>query len=619
MDKNTIWAIALSTVVLVGFMVIQTKFFPAPQKPVTQNKTAVEQPVQSSAAASTETNTVSAAVTAVAAAPAASADAGTAGTATSSAVQVPAEVETTYTIKTNKVKAVFTNRGGDIISYELLDHHDSYTGKGVEMADNISKFNRACSISFGGADNQIINDIFTAKQLDEYTIGFYRTFTAKNSNGSDNTFTLVKQYTFKPDDYAFKLDVMIDSQNPAVGLNFNEAAYTLRTSPQIGPHFDRKVDRYELRSFIAYNGEKAKRINLGEKTFKSYDKDVKWVGIGGKYFIDLVIPADASIIKNSWYSTAIEVNNYADAQARVVRKATTGGSTKDTYYMYFGPRNEKDLRAYNVADKNPWGLSGQHLSESLQSSGWLGWLETILKWMMEMIYKVIPNWGVSIIILTVILKLLLYPLTKKSSLGTLKMQELQPKMTALQAKYKDNPQKLQEETAKMYKETGYNPVSGCLPMLFQFIVLFAMYNLFNNYFEFRGASFIPGWIPDLSVGDSIHSFGFNIPFIGNQLRILPIIYVISQLLFGKITQNGGMGTGASATQMKIMMYGMPIFFFFIFYNAPSGLLLYWTVSNVIQMVQQIMINKLMSAKKAEMAAVDNNPNIKKFPKNGKNR
>jgi YidC/Oxa1 family membrane protein insertase len=179
------------------------------------------------------------------------------------------------------------------------------------------------------------------------------------------------------------------------------------------------------------------------------------------------------------------------------------------------------------------------------------------------------------------------------------MQKFQPKMQELQAKYKGDPQKLQVETAKMYKEIGYNPMSGCLPMIFQFVILFAMYNLFNNYFEFRGASFISGWIDDLSQGDRVGPvFEHGLPFLGwNQIRILPVIYVISQLLFGKITQNGGTaGAGQNSSQMKMMMYGMPIMFFFLFYNAPSGLLLYWTVSNVFQLGQQIVMNKTMKNK-----------------------
>ena len=200
--------------------------------------------------------------------------------------------------------------------------------------------------------------------------------------------------------------------------------------------------------------------------------------------------------------------------------------------------------------------------------------------------------------MTILLRLIIYPLTKKSSESSLKMQEFQPRIQEIQTKYKENPQKMNEEMAKLYKETGYNPLSGCLPLLIQFPLSIAMFNLFNNYFEFRGAMFIPGWIPDLSVGDSVASLNFNIPLLGNQIRILPVIYLVSQLFYGKMTNASAPAQNAS--QMKFMMYGMPIIFFFIFYNSPSGLLLYWTVSNILTMVQQIYINKLMQAKKAEM-------------------
>ena len=196
----------------------------------------------------------------------------------------------------------------------------------------------------------------------------------------------------------------------------------------------------------------------------------------------------------------------------------------------------------------------------------------------------------AIIVLTALLKFAMFPLTKKTALGTAKMQRIQPQMQALQTKYKDNPQKMQQETMKLYKEIGYNPMADCLPMLFTFVILYAMYRLFNNYFEFRGALFIPGWIPDLSKGDSVATLSFNLPFnFGNQVRLLPIIYVVSQILFSKITQNGGTAS-ANQTQMKMMMYGMPLIFFFIFYNAPAGLLIYWIVSNVIQLAQQLVIN-----------------------------
>ena len=394
----------------------------------------------------------------------------------------------------------------------------------------------------------------------------------------------------------FKMDVLVH------GDKVENLAYTLRTSPQIGPHFNPKLNRYENRQFISYNGGKAKRQVIGNKQFKVYGKDYLWNGIGGKYFVELVIPEKSEKMDFTHYSTLIEVNDYANAQAILVRKAFSEDDVKDTYYMYFGPRDEKALRIFNVAEKNSWSLSGLRLNECLNSNGWLGWLETVLKWIMEIINKFVHNWGASIIIMTIFIKLLMFPFTRKQSLGTLKMQQIQPKVQAVQAKYANNQQKMQEEMAKIYKEAGYNPMSGCLPMLVQFLILFAMYNLFNNYFEFRGAEFIPHWIEDLSSGDSVYTLKFDIPFFGNQIRVLPFIYLVSQLLFGKITGNGGTAApGTSQAQMQMMMYVMPIMFFVLFYNAPSGLLIYWTVSNVFQMGQQIIINKTMKQKKAEMA------------------
>ena len=157
---------------------------------------------------------------------------------------------------------------------------------------------------------------------------------------------------------------------------------------------------------------------------------------------------------------------------------------------------------------------------------------------------------------------------------------------------------------KIYQQAGYNPASGCVPLILQFLIIFAMYNLFNNYFEFRGASFIPNWIPDLTAGDSVYTFtGKGIPLLGSQIRILPVVYVASQILFSVLTQNAGATAGQqNSMNMKFMTYGMPILFFFLFYNAPSGLLIYWITSNLFQMIQQLIINAMMKKKRAEMKA-----------------
>lgn len=577
MNKNTIIAIVLSTIVVLASLILQPMLFPNTANNVAESENVTEE--TSAVKVEEDKKDLSLIVE------------------DESDKNVE---EQFFEINTKNAQIVLTNRGGDMISYKLLNHIDVDTKDGIQMVDNVSKTNRACAVAFGDVNSPINNEIFNVTHKDENVYFFTKAISIKKEDGSVSKVILGKRYTFDPESYVFKLDILIH------GDDIENLVYTLRTSPQIGPHFDPKLNRYENRQFISFNGEKAKRQVISAKQFKSYNKDYLWNGIGGKYFVNLVVPLNPEKMDNSYYSTLInEENNYSNAQAICVRKPFSE-DVEDSYYMYYGPREEKALKIFNVAENNSWKLSGLKLNECLNSNGWLGWLETILKWFMEVINKFVHNWGVSIIIMTILIKLLMFPFTKKQSLGTLKMQEIQPKIQAIQAKYKDNQQKLQQEMAKIYKDNGYNPMSGCLPMLVQFLILFAMYNLFNNYFEFRGSSFIPHWIEDLSSGDSIYTLKFDIPFFGNQVRILPFIYLASQLLFGKITGNGGTAApGTSQAQMQMMMYVMPVMFFVMFYNAPSGLLLYWTVSNIFQMGQQIIINKTMKQKKAELAAKKN--------------
>lgn len=583
MDKNTIWAIVLSTVVIIASYLLLPIIFPsmAPKMPVQNEEQIVEEPTELTIDDTVISNE------------------STLEVAEADEVEEsnePVLEEKKYVIKTNKAEVIFTNKGGDIISYKLLDHEDMDTKTGVQLADNISGWNRACAISLGKSNANIINDIFNVEQTDKSI-----TFT-KPVKINGKKVTLRKVYTFKDDENVFKLDVLIHTDD-ANGLNFDGTSYTIRTAPQIGPHYDPKKNRYENRQFVAYNGSKYKKVTLGGEQFKEYGKDFIWNGIAGKYFVELMIPSAPETVSTGYYSSKVEVGNYANAQAFIERRSFSGNDISDTYYMYYGPRSDKDLKKYNVSENNAWGLGGKKITECLQTSGWLNWLEKILKVVLELLNKVLHNWGVSIIVMTLILKIIMFPLSKKQSLGTLKMQELQPKLQVIQEKYKNDQQKLQQETQKIYQQAGYNPASGCLPMLFQFLILFAMYNLFNNYFEFRGAMFIPKWIPDLSSGDSVWSWNKNIPlitaFTGNQLRILPIIYTATQLLSGKITQYGQTSTAQNQSTMKFMMYGMPIMFFFLFYSAPAGLLLYWLTSNILQIFQQIIINKMMADKKAE--------------------
>jgi YidC/Oxa1 family membrane protein insertase len=580
-DKNTVIAIVLSAIVLIGFVFVQQYFFPPKTENVAQSAAA---PAQS---ADTE-NTQTTPLIPVMGEP----------SPELSAESIP---EATYVITTNKVKVTFTNRGGDVLHYELLNHKD---GAGwVDMSSGGAPGNRTFGVSLGGINVGIVDTTLGVSRPDNQTI----VFSGRVPAGGSKTATLTKRYTFSPEEYLFKLDIQLASDDGAV-LNLVPTAYTLRTAPQLGPQYNPQ-DKYDRRLFLAYNGQNNKKKTDAVKggQTKEYQNPFTWIGAEGKYFALLVVPPKDMPVQSPLYSATVGSNTFSDTQVFLPRPAGSGSVLSDSYYVYVGPLAEKSLTIYNNAPDNFWNLGGLRLDESLPSSGFLSFLETALKWGMENLYKVFPNWGVAIIILTLIIKILLFPLTKKSSMTTLKMQEIQPKMQEIQAKYKDTPEKLNAELAKFYKEVGYNPVSGCLPLLIQFPIIIAMFNLFNNYFEFRGAMFISGWIPDLSVGDSIYSLPFAIPFLGNNLRILPIIYVASQLLTSRLMQPPG--GGANSSQMKMMTYGMPAVFFFLFYNAPAGLILYWTVSNILQLFQQLVINEVMKKKKAEMAKEAQKPTV----------
>jgi YidC/Oxa1 family membrane protein insertase len=238
--------------------------------------------------------------------------------------------------------------------------------------------------------------------------------------------------------------------------------------------------------------------------------------------------------------------------------------------------------------------------DALMESSWLGWLENALKWLLDLFYGIIPNWGVSIILLTILVKLVLYPLTRKSYESTAKMKEIGPKVNALKEKYGDDAQKLNTATMELYKKEGVNPLGGCLPILLQFPFFIAMFSLFNNHFDLRGAVFIPGWITDLSSPEAIVNFPFTIPLLNwDALRLLPILFVATQLLSTKLTQPTD--PSQNNAQMKMMTLGMPIMFFFIMYNMPSGLLVYWIFQNVITTGQQFAYNYFTHKKNTQAA------------------
>jgi len=521
--------------------------------------------------------------------------------------------EARYRLSTDVFDAEFTNAGGELVSLRLKQHADA-SGP-VEMLLDGRDGSRGFSTSLGGPAGQPLDALMSVSMPGEGVIEFSRTFYYRNAAGEDVPYAFRKRYEFKPGEYLFRLSVTVENSRPeALPLGDGTYAYSLSLGPQIGPEYETLPKNADFRKLVVMEAGKRKVINP-KNGMETFSTRVSWAAVAGKYFALIAVP-DATSYDATYRSTVAD-GFPVTTSISLSRPALGASAQTDVFHFYAGPKSARELARYDDPKQNGFKRANDRFEDVLEGGNMLGWLEAILKWALNVFYGIIPNYGVAIMFVTLMVRLVTFPLTFKGSKATARMQELQPKMQELQAKYKGNPQKLNQEMAEFYKREGYNPMSGCLPMLIQLPFFFAMYSLFNNHFDLRGASFIAGWINDLSLPEAVYSF----PTINlviwrvSAIRLLPVIYLASQLLYGKLMQQPTTSPGQSQGQMKFMMYGMPVVFFFVLYDVPSGLLVYWITSNVLTAVQQIVINRIIHKKKLEDAAAA--PPLRIVPGKGK--
>lgn len=564
MEKNTLLAVVLSVIVItVGFMVQNTLYppEPIPQAPVAQESAPA--PAQEPATAPA-TGTV------------APADQRLAGNAI---VPVPdSTIPTNTVVYSNGVlRATFDPAGARLISLQLLEHMDG--NEPVEMIRRGDTGRGALELHFGDFDTPPVDALFRQVPTDNPNeIRFSRSFFVNGAE--DQPFDVIRTFRFEQGEFIIEHTIeLVNSVNQALPLNFAGTAYTISFGPQIGPSYAELDGRNEFRTFHYFDGNRRRNVRMRTEDRNTLEERVNWAALTGKYFSVIAVPGAVDYL---WTFSNETPRGIEDGAAfSLSRPVIRGASTRDVVRFYVGPKVTRTLNRYDRAADNAFGLRNLELAQIEERRALFGWLENILKWAMEQIFIFVPNYGITIIILTILVKILLHPLTKKSFESTSKMQVLNPKIQELREKYKDDPTKMNQAMGELYKKEGVNPLGGCLPMLLQFPFFIAMFGVFNNHFDLRGAIFIPGWINDLSAPESIWNFGdFVLPLLGwNDLRLLPILFVGSQILSSMLMQNPA--AGGSNSQMKMMQYGMPIMFFFILYNMPSGLLVYWIFSNLL--------------------------------------
>lgn len=569
MERNALLAVVLSVLVITGYLTWQRRQIAVSQEAVQQ-----EQATAVDSEATTQPDAGAAAGARVA---------GVSGIPV--AVGDDPENQADVVYRNDLVSVRFDPSGARITSFELLEHLDGE--QPVQMVKRGDSDRAAFEMQWSdNPDEVLLAEFFRRETSDPDTVVFERDFQV----GDGPVFTLTRSYRFFPDQYMFETTVELqNSIGEVLTPSPSTYGYLLGYGPQIGPSFTDLSGRYgEFRRFYYHDGNRRGTVRVDSGSSNNLDERSEWFALTGKYFAVIAVPPNPDY---AFRASLVAPEGREDgASFTIVRPAFQSAAHRDVYRFYIGPKVPEHLNRFDNAADNPLGIGGLELSRVQETRRLFGWLENILKAILQAIHTVVPNYGLAIIILTILVKLALFPLTRKGSESTAKMQELNPQLQELRTKYSDNPQKLNQEMANLYKKEGVNPLGGCLPLALQFPFFIAMFGVFNNHFDLRGAQFIPGWITDLSAPESIVNFGgFAVPLIGwTDLRLLPIVFLASQLLSGKLMQTPTANVG---TQAKIMQYGMPIFFFFILYNMPSGLLVYWIFSNILTVVQQQLINR----------------------------
>ncbi len=562
MEKRLIVAIVLSIAVLIGY-----QYYFMPPKP----PQGTAQP--GAAAGAAKDNAAAAPAAAPGPAPAVSGVSPAAAGGMAPRRQNPVR---RIVVTTPRYTAAITTEGGGIESFRLSAYKDvpGPAGKPLEIVGSRAQRPLPFDLSLEGAEPAFpALPVYASDAPATVDVGAGQTRSVALTWESAAGVNISREYVFSGDRYDFEVRAQV-TNGASGGIKLRPG---LALAQVFGP--DLGGDSYSFEGVVAEAGKKVERFD-----FKTIAKGkvprtpIRWAAADAKYFALIVIP------DKEW-----TLDNVALLGDKGVRLSATdspaalgpGESVRIAAKGFMGPKE------YNLLE-----ATGKNL-EDLIDYGWFSFVAKPLVWLMVATNRVTHNYGIDIIILTILIKILFYPLTKKSMASMRKMQELGPIMAKLKEKYKDDRNRLNQETMNLYKTYKINPAAGCLPMLLQVPVFFALYKGLLVAIELRHAPFYL-WIHDLSAPEhlwDIHVVGYTLP-----IRLLPLLMGVSMFIQQKMTPSGGM----DPAQQKVMLI-LPVIFTFMFWGFPTGLVIYWLVNNVLQIGQQMIYNRQIEAEKAAKA------------------
>ncbi len=502
-----------------------------------------------------------------------------------------------FTVSTPLYDVVLSNQGAGPVSYTFKEYN-TWNGVPFQLLSDTTR----SAYNFGFLTTENLNVDTRNLLFSQITPGSSTTLNEGDTKQIQYALELndgrqiVYTYTFFGNSYEIDLNVQFVGLSDyiigrAVDFGWNTR---LKSSEK-----DKSQEGIDAAAF-AYLGDELEKFKVEDpgREETTFNGSIDWASTRTKFFTQFIKPLNPS---ESAYLTGEMTGDSDDPLTKHKYTAAITSVIPDNgeldYQLYIGPLRYNELKKID-----------EHAFDMVEVGyAWLSWFsDPFVRFIVIPFFNFfggfISNYGVLVIIFAASVKLILSPLTFKSYKSMAAMRELQPQLKEIQDKYKDNPQKQQQETMKIYKKNKVNPLGGCLPNLLQFPILITLWRFFQNSIVLRQKEFL--WASDLSAPDYIINLPFSIPFLGDAIGGFVLLMSIAMIFQSKLT--GGMsasgGSNPMAQQMKVLQYIFPVMLLFIFNNFASGLSLYYLIFNVLSIVQQLYINKTLNKDKETAVA-----------------
>lgn len=480
-------------------------------------------------------------------------------------------LERDIVLENDVLRTLWTNQGAALTSATLEKYKEPEGKEVLELLKSEENGPYYLTIGIPNSKYPIENLRYTVKEKTIDRIVFETVL--------KNGLKITKVVALQPDKYHVDIDIILENTSD---FEIN-TRYTLTAATGILLEGDPNYKELATVTRIdSGRGKVAREYPKDLETpYRNESRGISWAGVSNKYFAAVLKPdsskhIDAAISQMGDSIEGSDMLNLTLNLETTKIEISPHSAERHAYIYYIGPKKEEVLSQYgNLVSLVDYGFT------------------SVICWylikILNFFHNITHNYGVSILLLTLLVKSLLFPLTKKSQVSMHRMQKLQPEVNKLKEKYKHDKQKLGQEQMAMFKKHGVNPMGGCLPMLLQLPVFFALFRTLQISFEMRQAPFI-FWISDLSRPDTLTYLPFTIPILGNMLNILPLIMTAASFVQTRMMPKSS--DPQQRTQQKMMAF-MPIIFAVILYRMPSGLTLYWTTSTLLSIGEQFLIRRIV--------------------------